>query len=217
MSCPFKPSGYRLEVSQCQLYPHYNQDFANIFHEGRINFQRFPPKTFDHCFKQSCSPSSSSSQGAGADLPLTGRPPPCPFLGVSSPPFSSSEAALISVISNPRNHRLKRTRAPPGNPSLAFFCPTGRPLVTPPTNNLCVRSVLTSVQCWRLITPPQQQFVHLLDRCWRVQFAGRKEALSLSLEPFSAHVGNFPYSPSQDTPLLPFKTSPSISRSQGKP
>ena len=109
MSCPFKPSGYRLEVSQCQLYPHYNQDFANIFHKGRINILQFPPKTFDHCFKQSCSPSSSSSQEAGADLPLTGRPPPCPFLGVSSPPFSSSEAALISVISNPRNHRLQRT------------------------------------------------------------------------------------------------------------
>ena len=44
------------------------------------------------------------------DLPPNRQlPPPCSFLGVRPPPFSSSEAALISVISNPRNHRLQRT------------------------------------------------------------------------------------------------------------
>lgn len=46
----------------------------------------------------------------GADLPP--KRPPCLFAGVSPPPFSSSEAAalgLISVISNPRNHLLHGT------------------------------------------------------------------------------------------------------------
>ena len=74
----------------------------------------------------------------GADLPL--KRPPCLFAGVSPPPFSSSEAAalgLISVISNSRNHRLHGTHPQLlqeilRSPSCSSDGPS-KPLDAPPT------------------------------------------------------------------------------------